>query len=342
MWEKHSIETAYDRREAEVFLQGFGLQYDYDSDVTVLVRQGDSILGTGSLKGNVLQCFAIREDRQGEGISARLVDHLADAAYQRGQTRLFVFTTPANAPLFKEMGFRPLAQTPWAALLETGFPSIADYLSDLQSKKSPLAKAAAGLVMNCNPFTLGHQYLVEKASAAIEHVYLLVVEEDRSVFPFEARFDLVVQGTSHLKNVTVLPTGPYAVSLATFPSYFSAEETAHARAGASVDATLYASLIAPALGISKRFVGTEPYSPVTAIYNDTMKEVLAHHGIELVEIPRLEIAGSAVSASLVRKALREDDLPALTQLLPNSTLRFLQSEKATGIIQRVKQRAGRH
>lgn len=342
MWQDYTIETANDRQEVKEFLERFKLQYDIDSEVTVLVRKDGAVVATGSLRGNVLQCFAVDKELQGEGIANKVVDHLTQVAFERGKSRVFVFTTPGNIPLFKGMGFRLLTETKWASLLESGYPTIKEYTSSLAKLKPQSQATISGLVLNCNPFTLGHQYLVEQASATSHHVFLQVVEEDRSVFPFATRLDLVKKGTAHLGNITVLPSGPYAVSLATFPSYFSAEETAHARAGASIDATIYATYIASSLGIKQRLVGTEPYSPVTAIYNETLREVLGEHGIQLIEIPRKEQDGRAISASLVRKALQEDDHATLKTLLPTSTLDFLQSDQAKGIIGKLKHNRGRH
>lgn len=342
MWQNYSVETAYDRQEIKEFLERFQLQYDIDSEVTVVVRQDRAIVATGSLRGNVLQCFAVDKEMQGEGLANKVVDHLTQVAFARGKSRVFVFTTPANVPLFKGMAFRLLAQTQWAALLESGYPTIKEYTNALGQLKPQSLGTISGLVLNCNPFTLGHQYLVEQASASSDHVFLQVVEEDRSVFPFATRLDLVKKGTAHLSNVTVLPSGPYAVSLATFPSYFSAEETSHARAGASIDATIYATYIAASLGITQRLVGTEPYSPVTVIYNETLHQVLGEHGIKLREIPRKEQGGRAISASLVRKALREGDQPALRALVPTTTLDFLLSEEAKDIIANLQQTMSRH
>ncbi|MBS3949705.1 MAG: hypothetical protein KGZ53_03435 [Peptococcaceae bacterium] len=171
---------------------------------------------------------------------------------------------------------------------------------------------------------------------------MLVVEEDRSVFPYNVRLDLVRKGVSHLGNVTVLSSGPYAVSLTTFPSYFSAEDISHAKAGASIDATIYAKHIAKTLGVKTRYVGTEPYSPVTAVYNATMQTVFREYNMEITEIPLLEVDGKAVSASLVREALRIDDLGLLAKLVPESTYSFLISESASGIVSALKKTRSRH
>jgi len=346
MWTTYEVVKSQDLRAVAIFLDQFGLRYDRASDLTVEIRVHQQIVETGSLEGNVLQCIAVDSTMQGEGLSAKIVHYLMLAALRQGHTRVFIFTMPEQASFFASMGFRMLVKTEWAALLESGFPCLEDYLAQLESVASavPATKdgKVGGLVVNCNPFTLGHQHLVAVAAKQCDHVYVLVVEENRSVFPFAVRLELVKQGTQHLKNVTVLPSGPYAVSAATFPSYFSEEETAHARAGASVDATLYATHIARALNVRVRYVGTEPYSPVTAIYNHSLREILAQHDIQLLEVPRLEKAGMAISASHVRGVLRAGDFSALGQLVPETTLAFLQSAQATDIINKIRQTTNRH
>lgn len=342
MWDDFSITTDCCPAEVALFLKRFQLSYDVDSDVTLVIQRDGKMLGTGSLRGRVLQCFAIEPELRGMGLAGRLVDRLLQSAWERGHSQTFVFTTPENSALFQELGFRLLALTDWAALLESGLPTVHDFISDLEQYAQGKQGVRGGLVMNCNPFTLGHQFLVECAAESCDHVFLQVVEEDRSVFPFQTRLDLVRWGTAHLSNVTVLPTGPYSVSLATFPSYFTPEETVHAQAGASIDATVYAKYVARALCIEKRFVGTEPLSPVTSIYNTVLQRILSQHAIELVEIPRLQVGGKPISASAVRAALRIDDLSTLASLVPESTLAFLLSREASGIVRQLKRSQSRH
>lgn len=74
--------------------------------------------------------------------------------------------------------------------------------------------------MNANPFTLGHLYLTERASAENDTVHLFMVSEDASLIPFKVRRRLVTEGTSHLDNIIYHDSGPYIISSATFPSYF--------------------------------------------------------------------------------------------------------------------------
>lgn len=343
MWlQEYDVQVARDRNEVAAFLHALGLGYDFDSDISVIIRRGNELVATGSLRGDVLQCIAVKQEHQGKGLSARIVDWLVRTGFDRGLTKLFVFTGSDNTEVFRDLGFRQLVVTRLAAFLELGTPTIDDYVKVLSTYAVNACGPIGGIVMNSNPFTLGHRYLVERASQYSNHVFVLVVEEDRSAFPLSVRLELVKRGIAHLNNVTVLPSGPYVVSLATFPSYFSAEETTHALAGASIDATLYGKHIAKALGVTQRFVGTEPFSPVTAIYNSTMDRIFAEYGLDLVEIPRLEVRGRAVSASLVREALRTDNYQLMDMLVPESTREFLLSSEAMEIIAELKARSGRH
>ncbi len=188
--------------------------------------------------------------------------------------------------------------------------------------------------MNCNPFTLGHRYLIEKAAAQSGKVYILAVQEDVSVFPFDVRYRLICEGTGDLPNVKVIPGGRYVVSSLTFPSYFT-KDTQYANANAAIDVELFLKHLVPTLGISRRYIGTEPFSPVTEIYNRTMKERLIPAGIEVLELPRIEKSGSAISASRVRELLSQGNMSAVKELVPITTYNYLTSEAAAPILKKL-------
>jgi citrate lyase synthetase len=211
------------------------------------------------------------------------------------------------------------------ATISSVVPDIISYLNNLKKHKQNTQNNAA-IVMNCNPFTLGHLHLIEYAANNAEHLYIFVVEEDKSEFPFADRYKLVKKNTAHLRNVTVLPSGKFIISSITFDSYFGKSGVSEERAAeqdVSFDLLIFASAIAPALNITKRFVGQEPFDPVTRHYNEEMKQILPEHGCEVIEIPRLEESGSAVSASRVRKLLKEGDFDEIKQIVPEATLRYL-------------------
>ncbi|MCL2736307.1 MAG: hypothetical protein FWD75_06715 [Propionibacteriaceae bacterium] len=187
----------------------------------------------------------------------------------------------------------------------------------------PLRTPIGAIVVNCNPFTLGHQHLVQYASHRVDHLYVFVVEEDRSFFPFSDRLLLVQQGVAHLPNVTVLPSGKFIISQRTFPAYSVKDTMQEDTIDPSMDVTLFATRIAPALGITVRFAGEEPLDNVTRQYNDAMKRILPQHGIEFEVIPRAENSGQPISASRVRKLLSDRKFAEIANIVPTTTLDYL-------------------
>lgn len=299
--------------KTEAFLAGMGLRYEGGADYTVqLVSESGEILGNGSLCGNVLKYIAIDERLQGEGAALTVVSGLIEEAYRRGITNLFLFTKAANEMLFRGVGFYTLAATREVCFMENSRSGLARWLSSVP--KFECVTGAA--VMNCNPFTLGHRYLIETAASEVPELYVFVVSEDKSRFGFEERLELVRRGTEDLKNVHVIPSGPYMISKATFPTYFIKDTANVESIYASLDLTLFAQKIAPALNIKRRFVGTEPYCAVTRNYNEIMKVLLPRYGVEVTEIERK----GGISASLVREAIDRCDIDTLRGLVPESTL----------------------
>ena len=185
------------------------------------------------------------------------------------------------------------------------------------------------VVMNCNPFTLGHRYLIEQAAKQVERLFVMVVREDCSLFAYAERKAMVEQGVAHLKNVTVIDGSEYAISQATFPTYFLKRLDDAADTQMLLDLDLFRRHIAPALGATVRFVGTEPTDRLTRRYNQLMHEVLA----DVRETARLEKDGNAVSASRVRKAMEQGDMSTIRQLVPPTTLPYIIAHLATQALQ---------
>jgi len=177
--------------------------------------------------------------------------------------------------------------------------------------------------MNCNPFTLGHRYLVEYASAKVDKLYIFVVEEDRSKFKFADRFKLVQAGVKDFANVEVIPSGKFIISQQTFSGYFNKENLQDVAVDSSEDVEIFAREIAPTLGINIRFVGQEPEDTVTNQYNENMRRILPQYNIDFCEIPRREIGGQVISAKKVRAALAERDFDKIKMLVPQTTYDFL-------------------
>lgn len=196
------------------------------------------------------------------------------------------------------------------------------YIEGLKKYRNNTGVSGA-IVMNCNPFTNGHYYLIEEASKQVDNLFIFVVEEDKSYFKFEDRLKLVKEGTKLLENVTVIPSGRFILSAETFPGYFIKDNNPNIKVDTSKDLLLFASRIAPALHITVRFAGEEPIDMVTAQYNKNMEKILPHYGIQFKEIKRKEIMGKPISASRVRKCLEEKDFMSIKDMVPKTTFEFL-------------------
>lgn len=181
------------------------------------------------------------------------------------------------------------------------------------------------IVMNCNPFTKGHRYLIEQAVQYVDKLFVFVVEEDSSYFRFINRMKLVEAGVSDLPNVQVVPSGKYILSNKTFAQYFNKEQVQNVES-MDYDIDIFGEVVAAGLGIKYRFVGEEPLDQVTREYNETMKRILPHFGVKVIEIPRMRDAEyGIVSASLVRKALYEGSWEIIEKICPESTVAYLKS-----------------
>ena len=177
--------------------------------------------------------------------------------------------------------------------------------------------------MNANPFHLGHEYLVEYAASRVQKLFVMVVSEDKSDFTFAERFELVKRGTNQFPNVEVIPSGKFVISQQTFSGYFNKENLQDVQVDSSQDVEIFASEIAPALGVNVRFVGEEPADTVTKTYNENMKNIFPRYDIDFCEIPRREINGEMISAKKVREALKVGDFDTIKKLVPKTTLKFL-------------------
>jgi [citrate (pro-3S)-lyase] ligase len=316
--------------EAQALLKKCGLNPVDRADYRVgIFDEDDELLATGALVGNMLQMIAVDPACQGEDLSVRVVTHLVNAAARRGIFCLYLFTKSASVRFFEGMGFQTVAHVPGeVALLEWGSPGIREYCRELAKLRDPDAVRVGALVMNANPFTAGHRFLAETAAKECDKVFLLAVEEDLSEFPFSVRLELIKKGTADLPNVTVLPGGRYVISSLTFPAYFS-RDAARSRLQSKIDAEIFAKHIAPALGVTDRFMGEEPFSPSTAIYNEEVKARLEKSGIAVHILTRLALNENekAVSASEVRRLLAEGKTQEALRLLPETTAEYIRKHE---------------
>lgn len=303
-----------DRRAAyAAFLARRGLVDEGGASFYVLLLDGrEEIVATGALRSNVLCQIAVAGEAEGEGACAAVVSALLSEANARGLRHLFLYTTPARVRVFASMGFYPVVQTPDAAMLENMRGGLDRFLTALPHPGGHVG----AVVMHANPFTLGHRYLVERAAAVCDAVQVFVLSEPGAMFSPETRLRLVREGTADLPGVFVSAGGAYLISRATLPTYFIKERAHIETVRADLDIALFGTRIAPALGISERFVGEEPFCPVTRAYNAALRALLPGMGVAVTELPRL----GDISASRVRALIEAGNLEAVRPLVPEGTM----------------------
>lgn len=323
------------RQQIEAFLARFGLRRE-PLDYYVGLFDGEQMIGGGGYAGRTIKCVAVNADRQGEGLTNVLISHLCARLFHDGATNVFLFTKPENERVFTDLSFTTIARTNEAILMESERGAIDRYCATLALSRGEGVQGA--VVMNANPFTLGHRYLLEQAAAQCGTLHLFCVEEDRSVFPFAVRRRLMEEGTRHIPNLVIHNSGPYIISSATFPTYFLKENSEPAAVHARLDVDLFGRHIVPALGLTRRFVGTEPKDPMTAHYNDAMQALLPAYGVTVTVLQRIEQGNDAISASRVRRAWAAGEMDQVAQWVPETTLAYLQSEEAKPVLERLKEK----
>lgn len=337
------------RRQIEMFLQTNGLRYDdVDYYAAIVDESSDEMIAGGGLKGSVIKCVAVAEGHKGEAVANVIVSHLIAKANAEGCQCVKLYTKPDNRQLFESLSFRLIAESPNAILMETGVGGIEKYSEELRVKSEELGvkseelkndesvvsnarKPIGAIVMNANPFTLGHRFLVEQSSELVERLYVVVVREDCSMFSYNERKAMVSQGVRDIGNVVVVDGSDYAVSAATFPTYFLKQLSDATDTQIILDLDLYRRRIAPALGATIRFFGSEPTDPLTRRYNELMHQQLGEEHVH--EIQRKQQEGSAISASRVRKAMMEGCLWDAIQLVPPTTIPYIIGHLASMALQ---------
>ena len=339
------------RRQIEMFLQANGLRYDdVDYYAALVDESSDEMIAGGGLKGCVIKCVAVADGHKGEAVANVIVSHLLAKANEDGYQCVKLYTKPHNRQLFESLSFRLIAEAPNAILMETGVGGIERWSEELRIKNDEFGvtndelgvtndelqiksvrKPIGAIVMNANPFTLGHRFLVEQSSELVERLYVVVVREDCSMFSYSERKAMVIQGVRDIGNVVVVDGSDYAVSAATFPTYFLKQISDATDTQITLDLDIYRRRIAPALGATVRFFGSEPTDPLTRRYNELMHQQLGEDHVH--EIQRKQQDGSPISASRVRKAMLEGRLWDAIQMVPPTTIPYIIGHLASMALQ---------
>ena len=306
-----NLTSDLERQRLIAFLAQAGLRLDDNLQYyAVLCNSRGEIICGGGFDGNIIKCVAVSEEARGLGLVNTLISHLRSEIISQGANNIFVYTKPENKHIFESLAFYTVGTSPKAILLESSKRGIIRLKNSLARHKKDGLNGA--IVMNANPFTLGHLYLVQEAAKRCDNLYIFPVRADRSEFPYKDRYRLIEEGCASIDNAEILDGGNYIISGATFPT-------------------------APSLNIKIRFVGSEPLDPFTQTFNETMLQVLPPHDIKVDIIERLQSSGQPVSASRVRTLLKEGRLAETQSLVPMSTFAYFSSPAGQKVIASLRQ-----
>lgn len=328
------------------FLDVNHLHLETNIEIFIIIKSttNDEIVACAGLDNQTIKCVAIDESLRGTSLSLQLGTKIINLAAQRGVFQLFLYTCPKNKPIFTSWGFYSLVEvSDTVTFMENSKINIFRYCEQLSlSKKS--GEKIGSIVMNANPFTLGHKALAEQAAKECDWVHVFVVKEDASLFTYQERFLLISKGLSGISNITIHDGSAYIISKATFPGYFLKNKALINYGWAATDLLLFRNYIAPSLGITHRFVGTEPFDVTTKNYNDRMKKWLeepsSYQEIKVIEIPRITIDNLPVSATRVRQLIQERDFEKISDIVPSTTLDLILKKFKYNNFEQMKEKEG--
>jgi [citrate (pro-3S)-lyase] ligase len=321
------------------FLQKHHLEYEYDIDYSILVYDQDKVIATASIASSILKGFAVDKSYGGQNITGLMFHHLVEILQSRRIYHYFVYTSPENEEVFKSFHMKRVVCTMNTCLLEGG-DDIHNVLKQMKTDYKISDHKKAAIVMNANPMTNGHLYLVEEAAKDYDEVLVFVVSEDASSFSFTDRFKIIKESTKHIKGVVVLPSLSYLVSKITFPKYFLKEDQLIKDEQTLIDVLVYKEYYKKIFHIDKRFLGSEPFSANTNKYNKVLKD---HLGLHVKIIERKEKNHTAISASMVRRYLKAGHVDKVKDYVPKATYDYLLSKDGQAVIKDIQsKKLGRH
>lgn len=316
-----------DKNDVNALLDQEGIRFEENVQKTFGKYQDDKLIATASIYKNIIKCVAIDPSYKGGALFNEMMTTLINEINQNSYDSAFVYTKPIYETSFAAIGFNVIERVDNELIfMQKARYGFASYIEKLKQSKVD-GDVIGSVVLNANPFTLGHQYLVDYGAKHSTYLHIFVVSEDASYFSTTNRYNMVKLGVKDYDNIIIHPTDSYLVSSATFPSYFIDEEKSITKIHASLDARIFKYHIGKALGINKRFVGTEPIDESTRLYNETMREIFENepNKLDLVEITRKESSGEVISASRVRALIEDGKIEQIKNLVPQSTYKYIKN-----------------
>lgn len=309
--------------EVKELLEKNNLIYESSVTKTIGLYDKNKLIATGSIDHNVIKMIAVDPNYQSQNISSKILSHLLFYLEAHDINHYFLFTKPENKDIFSNYNFNKIMETKDIILFENNKDGIHKALTEM-SQSLPAKKGSRGcIVMNLNPMTLGHLYLIEETSKIHDDIIIFLVETDASLLSYETRLSILKKAIKHLSHVYILPSTNYMISRATFPTYFLKEKQ-KMDVYTELDVSIFKTYFMPIFQIDKRHVGEEPIDELTRFYNLKMKEMLKE---QLIVIPRKTYENNVISASYVRKLATEKKYDMIKSIVPKATYKFLISKK---------------
>ena len=339
------------RNQVEAFLRENGLRMEELDHYYACTSPDGSILAGAGIKADIIKCVAVAPSARSEGFMLPLLSRVVSDAAAKGIMNLKVFTKPENREIFESIGFKVLASAPKAILMENG-RGLEKYCEYLHSQRKPDARKCGVIVMNANPFTLGHKYLIEKALEQVDHLFVIPVKEDASAFPYLERIAMIRAAVQ--PDSSVMPDSDRASALPSAEqNYFSGRcpknqfssanaSPAHADAritvlegsdyciSAATFPTYFLKDLSDAaetqmrldIDLFERHIMPALGATVRFVGSEPLDPLTARYNALMhnaVVIPRLE----AISASRVRAAIEAGDYASAAALCPVTTHPYL-------------------
>jgi [citrate (pro-3S)-lyase] ligase len=317
-------------KKIEKLLSEEKFRKDLIEEYAVIFSEENDLIGVIGRYANNLRCLVVDKKYRSQNIANILIDFMSKRIYKKNFREIFVFSKPINFDVFQNLGFNLIFQNENFGFLTNRydlFQKYLNYLSNIQNKNykknNQKFNNNSVIVMNCNPYTKGHEYLISKAVEKSNLVYIIMVKEDISLFTYQQRLEMTKLGVKKFKNVQILEGSDYLISKNVFPSYFFRTQEEFMLEQICLDISIFTNYIVPRLKITKRFVGEEPFSYTTNLYNKLMKKKLNLKKLELIIVPRINFKNNAISATQVRKLFIQGKFSEIKNLVPRTTLEYL-------------------
>lgn len=327
----------FEIREIWDYLSKHGVEFD-NPEKTVVARDKGKIIGTGSVDGKVMKYFFVEDEYKGMKILPNMYNSLLTYLLDKNILEHFIFTAPENEMIFTGIGLKKVLSTNRVLLLEGGFSSYNSWIKKIKTNLNPEVETRGAIVANCNPMTKGHKYLIDYAKEKVDELLVFIVEEDKSVFATEDRYNIVKNEYKDEDKVVVVLGGPYIISQVTFPTYFIKKFDETTDIYTELDAMLFSRKIAVDLQIDIRFVGDEPIDLLTAQYNSKLLKSTENVKLTLEKIDRIQDNDGYISASNVRRYISEGQMDNAFELLTESSIEFLKSESGKSTIEKIQRK----